>query len=215
LFLEISQMKYENEVLPEGSIIMVAVNEHNVPDEYRKFTEHITTSDLLNNNVFVKVRILKPLLLQLRGSKKAILMETECEIPSLKNEKANSINTAYTMISERFEPKRRSHTGNVFSKCYYYDPNESKWFPLEELREAEEASFEGQLFLDFKVFTLNPSYDKAIVFNEDEKLLMNSLDNNGQITGQKIKEIFNNDRSQYIRVIWSLTDKEVIEEIHS
>lgn len=86
---------------------------------------------------------------------------------------------------------------------------------LGELREAEEASFEGQLFLDYKVFTINPNHDIEIVFNEDEKLLMDSLDDNRHIKGQRIKEIFNNDRRKYIRVIWSLTDKEVIKEIHS
>lgn len=120
---------------------MIAVNKDNFPDEYQEFTEDITTSDLPNNNVFVKVVLLEPLRLLCRGSKKAILMETKCKILSL-NKEASSINNAYTLISEQFEP-RRSHTGNVFTKCYYQ--KQSIWFPLEDLRQAEEVNFEGWL----------------------------------------------------------------------
>lgn len=212
LFLNISQKEYEREILPEGSIVMVAVNSNNVPDKYREFTEDIITSDLQYNRVFVRVEITEPLRLLCRGSKKAILMETKCKILSLDRE-ASSINNAYTIISEQFEPERRSHTGNVFSKCYW--ENDSKWFPLEILRVLEESNFEEQLFLDFKVFKLNSSYDKKIVFNEDEELLIAHFSRNEQLCGKKIKEIFNQDKHKYIGAIRSLTDKAVIEEIHN
>lgn len=66
-----------------------------------------------------------------RGTKNSMLLHCRCFIPSLKAE-AKSINHAYSLISQAFEPHRTSHTGNVFSKVFFKDG--SVWKPLEALR---------------------------------------------------------------------------------
>jgi hypothetical protein len=66
-----------------------------------------------------------------RGTKNSVLLHCRCYIPSLETE-AKSINHAYSLISQAYEPHRISHTGNVFSKVFYKDG--PVWKPLEALR---------------------------------------------------------------------------------
>lgn len=55
---------------------------------------------------------------------------------------AISLNHAYTLLSEAFEPWRISHTGNIYEQILYREGN-GKWYPLEFLREEKELE-EGQ-----------------------------------------------------------------------
>lgn len=59
-------------------------------------------------------------------------------------ESVESLNHAFTVLSERFEPWRRSHTGNIYWRMLYLEENE-RWYPLEILRRAEVAKDEHQL----------------------------------------------------------------------
>lgn len=68
-----------------------------------------------------------------RGTKTAKLLPCKCNIPSLHQE-ARSINHAYTLISQAFEPDRSSHTGNAFTKVFYFDNRRNIWQPLKALR---------------------------------------------------------------------------------
>lgn len=86
---------------------------------------------------YVSATLLDPLEIQLRGTKKPVLRPARCRIPSIGKE-ANSINHAYTLISEQFEPERMSHTANVFQKVFFRD--EGTWKRLEILRMRAEAS---------------------------------------------------------------------------
>jgi hypothetical protein len=71
----------------------------------------------------VEIVLQEDLKLLLRGSKKARLEPCKCKIPILSDDKieAMSINQAYTLISQKVEPSRHSHSGNVFNKIYYLE----------------------------------------------------------------------------------------------
>jgi hypothetical protein len=98
------------------------------------------------DDVSDKEIILKePLRLKFRGTKKPVLMDCPCKLPSL-GVTVKSINHAYAHLSEKFEPHRRSHTGNVFQKVLYLPPGQHNWQPLEELRQAKQNEFQEKLF---------------------------------------------------------------------
>jgi hypothetical protein len=67
----------------------------------------------------------------------------ECELSSstvlfpeeLDIEPAQSLNHAFTKLSERFETHRLSHTGSVYSRVFYLESN-GCWYPLESLKNA-------------------------------------------------------------------------------
>jgi hypothetical protein len=93
---------------------------------------------------YVSIILQEPLWLRFRGSRSPTLKPCRCWIPALGQERA-SLNEAYTRISEEFEPRRRSHTGNVFKKvfiCRTGVPTDWKdWAPLESKRDQELAAF--------------------------------------------------------------------------
>ncbi|MBU1086884.1 MAG: hypothetical protein KKD05_05125 [Candidatus Omnitrophica bacterium] len=59
----------------------------------------------------------------------------QCTFTDKNNQKikASSLNSAYSKISEIYEPKRNSHTGNIFDKVFYVREN-GKYGKLKELR---------------------------------------------------------------------------------
>ena len=67
----------------------------------------------------------------------------ECELFSssvnfpekLEMESAQSLNHAFTKLSERFETHRLSHTGSVYSRVFYQE-SDMRWYPLEYLKSA-------------------------------------------------------------------------------
>jgi hypothetical protein len=97
----------------------------------------------LGEHLMAEVRLLDTLLLKMRGTKQPSLEEVRCEIPALDGSKADSVNHAYTRLSEHFEPHRRSHTANVFDKVFIKDPK-GKYRPLRHLREDREALHEAR-----------------------------------------------------------------------
>lgn len=56
----------------------------------------------------------------------------------------NSLNHAFTRLSEEYEPWRISHTGNIYTRVLYEERN-GRWYPLEVLRNAAEAQAEHAL----------------------------------------------------------------------
>jgi hypothetical protein len=48
---------------------------------------------------------------------------------------AQSLNHAFTMLSERYETHRLSHTGNVYDRVFYQEAND-EWYPLSTLRDG-------------------------------------------------------------------------------
>lgn len=114
--------------LPVGTRLAAQINPEHVPEQHRKHVEHSMPGYMGAAVVFTLAedqQILR------RGTKSAELLPCRCTIPSL-GEDAKSVNHAYTMISQAYEPHRISHTGNVFTKVYYLAGN--TWKPLKELR---------------------------------------------------------------------------------
>ena len=95
---------------------------------------------------FAEIVLLEALELRLRGSKRAMLKPCKCRIPALGRQawcdgKAESVNHAYTVLSEKFEPQRVSHTGNVFDRVFYRSADvkgRRVWEPLRTLRDRIE-----------------------------------------------------------------------------
>jgi hypothetical protein len=56
----------------------------------------------------------------------------------------NSLNHAFTKLSEAYEPWRISHTGNIYLNIFYREHN-NIWYPLETLRDAACANAEQTL----------------------------------------------------------------------
>ncbi len=204
-FISMSNTELETEILPCGSIIMVEVN-NKVPQEKRLHLEEIKTL-ISTSRCFVRVELLDPLYLLYRGTKKSKLMPVKCNIPCL-DEKTGSLNSAYTIISEQFEPQRVSHTGNVFSKCYYKGNNDL-WHPLDAIRETEEAKFEEILIFDDKVYTQKEFCNFQL--SDDEKKVLSSFGPENQIEVKKIKDVFDHDLLRCVSAIHNLIDKGVIE----
>lgn len=48
---------------------------------------------------------------------------------------ALSLNHAYTLLSERYETHRMSHTGNVYERVFYQESN-NEWYPLSTMRDG-------------------------------------------------------------------------------
>ena len=114
--------------------------------ELCKSVEFLSCWPPRNGSVFVKILLKEDLRLTLHPNKNARLTDCACSIPSMEVE-AKSVNQACALVSAKFEPQRRSHTGSVFQNVYY----EGKYIdrdyllPLNERRKAvETASAPGQ-----------------------------------------------------------------------
>ncbi len=138
--------------LPKGTSLYAQVR----TDDFKKLTKEIQKltyslkddKDFSIEEKFIEISLEEDLKLLLRGSKKARLESCKCNIPILnKNEKqVTSINQAYTLISEKVEPSRRSHSGNVFDKIYYMK-SDSKYFKIDVLRNTLEAKYQDENFI--------------------------------------------------------------------
>lgn len=87
---------------------------------------------ILSAYLFVEVKLDADLWLLVRGDQEARLSTAPCTIPAL-NKEAKSLNHAFMLISEGYETKRRSHSGNVFERAYAQDQL-GNWQSLDELR---------------------------------------------------------------------------------
>ena len=97
---------------------------------------------LTNEGSFVSVKLIDALQLQLRGTKLGNLRPAKCRIDSIDKE-AVSLNHAYRLISESFEPWRIAHSGNVFQKCFHL--RGQNLLSLGRLRDEKEAEAEKYL----------------------------------------------------------------------
>jgi hypothetical protein len=81
--------------------------------------------------------------LEVQGGRSTGLISSQIILPDcVSEEPATSLNHAYTLLSEAFEPWRISHTGNVYEQVLYQETNR-KWYPLLFLRDQKELE-EGQ-----------------------------------------------------------------------
>ncbi|KAA0895465.1 hypothetical protein [Oryzomonas rubra] len=116
--------------LNTGNLLWARVNNDPIEKELEKFRIGRRTAKG-ESHQFVQFALETELFLILRPGKNAVLTGCNCSIPAL-GDNAASVNEAYTKISTVFEPKRRSHTGNVF-QCVYIEQNDML-IPLETMR---------------------------------------------------------------------------------
>ena len=118
--------------LTEGSSIMMGVSPNVIGSTSQKGLIHPDSIRILSEYMFVAVRLDANQRLQVRGDQVAKLAPCSCWIPALEIA-ADSLNHAFTKISEAFETLRRSHSGNVFLRAFALDDS-GKWETLDLLR---------------------------------------------------------------------------------
>ena len=123
-------------LLDGGEVVLMGVSRRMLPDNHSKEGLKDRPKGLIVGAEwdFVEVRLGQPLMLQIRGTKKAQLLPCRCTIAGLPNDDANakSLNEAFTRISIHFERKRRSHTGNIFDRAFAFV--EGRWRSFSDLR---------------------------------------------------------------------------------
>lgn len=212
-FISIIQAEQKYQILDRDTIVMMGIKGNDLPTEFRQNINpnHLDHEYKIHDG-FVGVLLKEPLYLQYRGSKKPTLSDVKCYIEVLKID-AISLNNAFTIISEKFETSRKSHTGNVFDKCFYKSEN-GKWYPINKLREDIVSKFEESLVLDYKSYKLENNSLKIDALKENEMYLVGYLIEYKIISGKKIKELYKDKKdNKFIEIINSLLDKNIISEV--
>lgn len=159
-------------VLPEGTPLLVALSvnvdgpgRRLLNDEWR----HINHSDLPASTTWMEMVRLGPpkrgimqlklgdedkdngtggLWLKAKGLEKTELVSSTILMPDGFGEStAISLNHAFTLLSERYETQRISHTGSAYSRVFYKEAD-GRWYPLADLREGVLASVERRFIAD-------------------------------------------------------------------
>jgi hypothetical protein len=127
------------ELLPTGARLMADVNPRNSSETDRDVLRKDSRCGYIHGtgHFHIALHLHGPLLLQLKGTKKPSLLPCPITIPALDGQPVESVNEAYTVVSQRYEAHRRSHSGNVFQKVLFLHRDD--WRPLKELRERVEA----------------------------------------------------------------------------
>jgi hypothetical protein len=124
------------DLVKEGTVLLAQVGRKDIPSNMRQFAVSPDGMSSKYDAEYVEIELREPLVMKFRGSKQPQLKDCECYIRSI-DQIAKSINHAYSLISTAFEPKRRSHTGNVFQKVFYsYETRSQRqgWHVLNRLR---------------------------------------------------------------------------------
>lgn len=83
--------------------------------------------------------------LQLQGTRPTGILTSQIGFPVLGDQGIfDSLNHAFTTLSEIYEPWRKSHTGNIYTRVLYKEKN-GRWYPLDVLRDAAIAKDEHQI----------------------------------------------------------------------
>ena len=126
--------------LPKGTVLLACMNVDKYTDDLKRFI--ISAEAFIYGNAF-EIELLEEQSLIIRESKKSKLTTCRCKIPLLDKE-ALSLNHAYTLISQKVETNRRSHSGNVFEKLFYKE--NGAYEKIGKLRDLIEAREESKLF---------------------------------------------------------------------
>jgi len=94
------------------------------------------------NAGYVEIVINQPLILHIRPPNLATLIRCDCTVPALMKQ-TQTLNSAHTRISERFETDRTAHHGNVFRRVFFSATvdGEEVWLPLQQLRRTALEGF--------------------------------------------------------------------------
>ena len=102
--------------------------------------DKLKVTSKLTGRSFVAIELNQPLKLLLRGEKRPKLISCKCTIPVLDLE-AESLNHAFTLITDAFEPERISRGGNVFNNLAAPD-GDGHWELLDDVRKLYEDRLE-------------------------------------------------------------------------
>lgn len=152
--LKLSQHDSKELLIAKTKLLMIfsrhqQVKYNTLTEEYIKETSHrylesyVLRSFTFPSSIVAEVILLGDLRISLHGTKLAALEPCMCESPLLDQE-AESLNHAYTLLSEILEPKRLSHTGNVFLKTLYQTPD-LIWHQIDDLRYEYEKNVEIEI----------------------------------------------------------------------
>ncbi|WP_250473096.1 hypothetical protein [Caballeronia sp. GAFFF1] len=170
-FLELLNRKTEHKILDAGTALRVAltVRPDIALDEALK--KHLLTSTSMNfsgeylktlrsnDTQFVEVTIGEPspqqrekrpddiggIWLTVQGNQPKGIATSRVEVPDeVSDTPLDSVNHAFTRLSEKYEPWRKSHTGNIYDRVLYQEKN-GRWYPLNVLRNAALARDEHEL----------------------------------------------------------------------
>ncbi len=148
-------------ILDEGTELLVALSGHDTNGRLLGFPEKMPMHVPWGTTRFAKVRLgpqrvkkaqlsLAPemerggLWLKVKGLERCELQASTVLMPEEFEEPAVSLNHAFTLLSERYEKHRLSHTGNVYSRVFYCEGN-GHWFPLDDLRRGVLVTAERNL----------------------------------------------------------------------
>lgn len=164
-FLKALTEKRRVAVLPPGTELRVALTvkpeldaalqKHLIP---REATKHDHTAKISVDARFVSIYLGGPTETQLKKNVRQVGlslwlegMEPRAMESGLVNlpdapglESVDSLNYAFTRLSEIFEPWRKAHTGSIYERFFYRDDNDC-WYPLKDLRNHALASAERKL----------------------------------------------------------------------
>jgi len=143
--LEQLTQELEKELLPCNTTLLVNLKPSNIADKSKQYPLKVDSYPIQNDSFF-QITLKEPLLLLLRGTKKSELKNCKCSIPSIPDAEAVSLNHAYTLLSEKFETTRRSHTGNVYKKVFF-KAKDTVWRPISALRDNAEWQVEHCLII--------------------------------------------------------------------
>jgi hypothetical protein len=139
--LRLLQQEQRVPLLQPDTELLIRSSSNGIPERLRKACRQETLPDS-GPTMTVPVVLKSDLIFRWRGPKRGRLEPVECAIAAL-NTPAKSVNHAYRLVSEAFEPARRSHAGNVFNEVFFRGP--AGWRELNVLRQEHEARFEHRL----------------------------------------------------------------------
>ena len=139
----------EVQLLPKGEVLLAGVKTRGIPEILREQAQKAPEKAELDPIApadlgWVRIDLLQDLILRVGGGVHSELLDCACRIPALPDKEVRSVNHAYTLISEVFEPNRRSHTGSAFQKVYYPE-QDLAWVSLDRLRQRQDVLIEARI----------------------------------------------------------------------
>jgi hypothetical protein len=167
-FLKALTFKRRVAILQTGTELRVALTvKPDLDSRLRDFllprddTRHTHSSKLSVDSRFVSIRLGGPtdaqrkknveqggLFLLLEGMEPRAIESGLVTLPAAQNlESVDSLNYAFTRLSEVFEPWRKAHTGSIYERVFYLERN-GYWYPLKDLRDRALATAERELIAE-------------------------------------------------------------------
>jgi len=204
--------EYNNiKLFDQDEVLFLAIKNKSISIQELVPASKFRNIETLSDADFIRIQLFEPLYLDMRGTKKATLSGGGCKFMiDGKDFEAASINNAYTIISEKIERNRKSHTGNAFELCYYYDLLSDKWKNLELLREHYEMIYGEELYFNNKTYTIGKIYMPNL--NGEMLHIVQYILEKGKIAGRVIRDISSSSNINYEDLIEDMLRKKIIQE---